>query len=175
MIVMVGLTVLSTVGLANISNRSREPIPAWMDILVLKILSRIVCLGEMAEEVEINEKAAPTDIKPGRGTRDTSHKSIEVNKNDSEQFPKFILTSLADMSARDANRNETIPKVELAEKWKVIAVVVSRCFALLFTVIMVTCTVTILIYIKVVSEIEFANALGKDRDKWLNETFISLV
>ena len=175
MIVMVGLTVLSTVALANISSRSWEPVPAWIDLLVLQFLSHIVCFHQIAKEVQHKANCVPVDLKTGARTQDTSHRSIMVNENDSVEFHRSILTSLTfpNMMPRKSIRNDTVVKVSFVEKWNVIAIVVSRCFALLFTIIMVTCTITILLYIKFMSEIEFENALGENRDRWLNETFFS--
>ena len=172
MIVMVGMTVLCTVVLANLSNRSRDPVPAWMDFMVLKVLSRIVCLHEMAKEVQNDEKAIPSDTRPQAETQDTSHKSPAVNGIDSEQFHGSILTALANMKPVKANQDSS-RHISLAHKWKVISVIVSRCFAVLFAIVVVACTTSFLIYIKVMSEIEFTNAVGEDKDKWARATYFA--
>ncbi len=169
MIIMVGLSVVATVAVVKLSDKSQEPIPAWIEIVVLKFLSRIVCLHKMAEQIQHPSKKALSQEDKG----DVARKDYTENGIASKRFHESMLISLSNISnvrrTRD-HRKTTNCTVSLAEKWTVIAVVVSRCFALLFTVIVVTCTVTILIYIKVMSEIDFANALGENRDRWLSET-----
>ncbi len=171
MIIMVGLSVVATVAVVKVSDKSQEPIPAWIEIVVLKFLSRIVCLHKMAKQLQhSSEKVVNVEDKG-----DNTLKDYTGNGIDSKRFHESMLISLSDITMRQKRREKhdkttNCTTVSLAEKWKVIAIIASRCFALLFTVIMVTCTATILIYIKVMSEIEFANALGEDRDKWLSET-----
>ncbi|XP_072046575.1 neuronal acetylcholine receptor subunit beta-3-like [Amphiura filiformis] len=179
MIIMVSLSVLATVIVVNISSRSREPIPGWFETLVLKCLSRVVCLHKfkMAEQVQHIEKVH-VDVNDEE-IRDTSLKDNSVKSFDSERFfesfHKSISSALPNMTSNDAKPVHQVHRreISLAEKWRVIALIVSRCFAVFFSVIMITCTTLIFVYIRVNSEIEFDNALGEEKQEWLRDTYVS--
>ena len=60
-----------------------------------------------------------------------------------------------------------------ARDWKLVAEVVTRFFALIFSTIVTVSTVAILVYVWYQSEIELENSLGFLKDEWQAETYFT--
>ena len=165
MMFMMTLSVFATVVVLNLASRSVEPIPKWMAWLVLNKMSHIVFLRGFV-------RLAQKDIKSN-----ASQSGKEVYEDISVQSPNAGLKDGGDNNLNSLNMTDDSggndKQGAFDEGWKLMALVMTRFFALIFCTIVAISTVTILLYIWFQSKVEFENALGYLKDEWQKDTFLT--
>ena len=176
-IVTVTLSVFATVVVINLACRSVVPVPTWMEWLVLNKMSHIVWFNRFVKlaRKDIAVKRQDSKEKINGHTWDPirfQHLSFNPTILSNAVYKETYGGDLNNLTIKCCN---CVNKMEgvFNRDWKLVAEVVSRFFALIFSTIVTVSTVTILVYVWYQSEIELENSLGHLKDEWQAETYFT--
>ncbi|XP_072047039.1 neuronal acetylcholine receptor subunit beta-3-like isoform X1 [Amphiura filiformis] len=181
MIIMVSLSVFATVFIINLSSRSQEPVPKWMKWLAFEKLPHILFLNSYVQMVReanktTNSQANKTTTGKQNGVDSDGFQHIAnpavINNGDyRDKYNRAYHDHCYKGSSFTTHSKDD--KSVFAKDWYLVAIILSRFFALLFCTVVIASTVTILTFIWYQSTIEFEYALGKLKDEWNTKTFFS--
>ncbi len=173
MIIMVSLSVFATVAVINLSSRSQEPVPKWMKWIVFEKLPYLLFLNGFV-------KVARANISDSKSTTYENHSVVNAQRSYGSSFPGVFDGFNNDPYPKNGihdhggnNDDNKQDKERFAKDWYLIGLIVSRFFALFFSLMVILSTVIILFYIWYQSTKDFDKAVGQTKDEWLAQTFFS--
>ena len=142
-----------------------------MDTLVLNKLPHIVSLHGYVNLVRKKTSKRP------KSNKQTSEKQSKFDPAGFQRSSSVIFSNYKETNCDNLNTN-TINfsydfETNIERDWQLVAVVMSRFFALIFCTVVVVSTVVILAFIWYQSNIEFQNAIGQLREEWQAVTYFS--
>ena len=173
---MVSLSVFATVTAINLSSRSHEPVPKWMEWIVFEKLPYLLFLSGFV-------KVARANISDSKSTTFGNHSVGKFQRSHgSSLFPAVFggfnnnhpRNGIYSHRVNGGNRDDKKHDQEPFDKdWYLVGLIFSRFCALLFGLIVILSNGIILFYIWYQSTIDFDNAVGRTKDEWLDQNFFS--